>query len=69
MYVLIVCNVYSYFYYVIQKIMEIIWYTSVSDWYDHYIINNSLWVPFEFRILLIGSAISLIYLILKKLVW
>lgn len=49
--------------------MEIIWYTSVSDWYDHYILNNSLGVPFEFWIILMWSAISIIYLILKKLIW
>lgn len=49
--------------------MEIISYISVSDWYTHYILNNSLWVPFEFWLILVWSAISLIYLVLKKLIW
>lgn len=49
--------------------MEIISYIWVSDGYTHYIINNALGVPFEFRVILVWSWISLIYLVLKKLIW
>lgn len=48
--------------------MEIISYIG-SDGFTHYILNNALWVPFELRVLLIGSAISFVYLVLKKLIW
>lgn len=49
--------------------MEIISYISTSDWYVHYVLNNALWIPFEFWIILVWGVISLIYLVLKKLVW
>ena len=49
--------------------MEIISYISTSDWYTHYILNNSLGVPFEFRLILVCSCIWIIYLVLKKLIW
>ncbi len=49
--------------------MEIISYISSTDWFTHYILNNALWVPFELRVLIIGSWISFIYLVLKKIIW
>lgn len=49
--------------------MEIISYISTTDWFTHYIINNSLWVPFELRLLIIWVSISFIYIVLKKIIW
>jgi len=49
--------------------MEIISYISASDWFTHYLLNNALWVPFELWLLIIGSWISFIYLVLKKIIW
>ena len=49
--------------------MEIISYVNPSDWFIHYLLTNALWVPFELWILLIGSCISFIYLVLKKIIW
>lgn len=49
--------------------MEIISYISSSDWFTHYILNNALGIPFELWILLIGSWISFVYLVLKKIIW
>ena len=49
--------------------MEIISYISSTDGFTHYIINNALGVPFELWVLLIGSAISFLYLVLKKIIW
>lgn len=49
--------------------MEIISYVSLSDWFTHYVINNALWVPFELWIVLVWTAISFLYLVLKKIIW
>ena len=48
-----------------MEIIEYVW----SDWFVHYILSNSLGIPFEFYILLLLSSFWLIYLILKKLIW
>lgn len=49
--------------------MEIIEYVSVNDWFTHYIVNNSFWVPFELRLLIIWAWISFLFLVLKKIIW
>lgn len=48
--------------------MEIIDYIG-SDWFVHHIVSNSMGIPFFLWILVISGSISLIYLILKKIIW
>ena len=48
--------------------MEILQYIG-SDWFTHYIFNNSLGIPFTFYVILIGASISIIHLLLKKILW
>lgn len=48
--------------------MEIVDYIG-ADWYVHHIVSNAMWLPFFFRILLICWSVSIVYLILKKIIW
>lgn len=48
-----------------MEIIDYVW----SDWFVHHIIVNSMGLPFLLYILLLCGAVSLIYLILKKIIW
>ena len=49
--------------------MEIISYISSSDWFTHYIFNPTMGIPFILWVILVGGAISFVYLVLKKIIW
>lgn len=48
-----------------MEIIDYVW----NDWFVHHIIVNSMWLPFLLYVLLLCGAVSLIYLILKKIIW
>lgn len=48
-----------------MEIIDYVW----SDGFTHHMFVNNLWIPFLFYVLLLCGAVSLIYLILKKIIW
>jgi hypothetical protein len=48
--------------------MEIIQYQA-TDWFTHYLFVPAYWIPLLLRILMVAGAISLIYLVFKKILW
>ena len=48
--------------------MEIIQYIA-TDWFTHYLIVPAWWMPFLLWLFMVSAVISLIYLIMKKIIW
>lgn len=48
--------------------MEIIQYIA-TDWFTHYLFVPAYWMPLLLRIFMVSAWISLIYLVMKKIIW